>query len=81
MTMAQTDDGMIAALLRERDGYVRTGRKSNADLVTEQLRARGHEDPPDPATEPPRDRSTPPRRTAEGRPPPAGDAPIPKGAV
>lgn len=36
-------DGMIAALLRERDGYLRAGKADRVAAVDEQLALRGHE--------------------------------------
>lgn len=57
------DDAMIAALLREREGYVRLGRADRVAQVDEQLRLRGVEPPADDKTEPtkPSSRSTPPK--------------------
>lgn len=73
--MAKTDDRMIAALLRERDGYLARGQKDRAALVDEQLSLRGYEPPADerpadtgpeadPATAAPRGRGGRPRNTA-----------------
>ncbi|MDF5755817.1 hypothetical protein [Spongiactinospora sp. TRM90649] len=72
-----TDDPMIAALLRERDGLVRRGLDDRVAQVDEQLAARGHTPPgndsqtaPEPsesgseasaATKEANARSTPPR--------------------
>lgn len=40
--MATTDDTMIAALLREREGMVQLGRDDRVALIDEQLALRGH---------------------------------------
>lgn len=63
--MAATDDRMIAALLREREGYLRTGRKERAAQVDEQLALRGHVEP---AEQEPQDRTPPPQQTADQPP-------------
>lgn len=65
--MAETTDPMVAALLRERDGYLRAGKKDRAALVDEQLALRGHhvDDESDPRKEPPRKRQAPSKRTAD----------------
>lgn len=68
------EDSMVAALLRERDGYVRRGLDERVAQVDEQLKARGHTPPgaeldgesDDPAAEAPRARRSPPKRTAKG---------------
>lgn len=53
-----TDDGMVAALLRERDGYVRRGLPERVAQVDAELRRRG--------VEPPAGKRTPPKtETAE----------------
>ncbi|GAA5048209.1 hypothetical protein HNP84_000223 [Thermocatellispora tengchongensis] len=62
-----TDDPMVAALLREREGYVQGGLDDRVAAVDEQLALRGHTPPSDapPTTasgEKAQDRSTPPRR-------------------
>lgn len=72
----KTDDPMVAALLRERAGYVQRGLDDRIAAVDEQLKARGYTPPgskpdsetppPDPAAEPPKARRTPPKRTAKG---------------
>lgn len=60
-----TDDPMIAALLREREGYVRRGLAGRAKLVDEQLALRGYRDPVKPEPDKaPRGRQAPPKRTA-----------------
>lgn len=43
----QTDDPMVAALLREREGYVSRGLDDRVAQVDEQLRLRGYERPAD----------------------------------
>lgn len=40
--MSDTDDSMIAALLRERAGYEQAGKKDRVALVDEQLRLHGY---------------------------------------
>lgn len=69
----KTEDSMIAALLRERDGYQRRGLDDRVALVNEQLVLRGYqvqaaepEADPEPETAPPKGRATKPRRTAGG---------------
>jgi hypothetical protein len=56
----QTEDTMIAALLREREGLVQRGLKDRVAQVDEQLKLRGY---------------TPQRRGPQGKPqtPPPGD--------
>jgi len=64
-----TEDPMVAALLRERVGYVTRGMDDRVAQVDEQLRLRGVEPPADGKTEPsrPASRSTPPKgRRAKG---------------
>lgn len=66
MTEPQTEDPMVAALLRERAGYVVRGMNDRVDQVDEQLKLRGVEPPADdkPA---PASRSTAPKgRRARG---------------
>ncbi|WP_157251042.1 hypothetical protein [Nonomuraea typhae] len=60
-----TDDAMIAALLREREGYVQRGMDERVAQVDEQLRLRGHETTPgDQArTEAPKSRRAPRKDT------------------
>ncbi len=60
MTEPQTEDPMVAALLREREGYAVGGMDARVAQVDEQLKLRGHEPPADgkPA---PASRSTPPK--------------------
>ncbi|MFI7707611.1 hypothetical protein [Nonomuraea sp. NPDC049480] len=43
MAEPQTEDPMIAALLRERDGYVQRGMDDRVAQVDEQLALRGYE--------------------------------------
>lgn len=43
--MSETKDPMIAALLRERDGYVRFGKADRIEAVDAELKRRGYEDP------------------------------------
>ncbi|MFM9652762.1 hypothetical protein [Streptomyces galilaeus] len=63
----QTEDPMVAALLRERAGYVARGMDDRVAQVDEQLRLRGAEPPADDKTPPPASRSTPPKgRRARG---------------
>jgi hypothetical protein len=56
-----TDDPMIAALLREREMYVRRGRTESVAVVDEQLKLRGYEAPDDDKPAKPASRSTPPK--------------------
>jgi len=56
MGSSTNDDPMVAALLRERESYVRFGKKDRVAAVDEQLRLRGYEE--EPARETPRARST-----------------------
>lgn len=74
-----TEDPMVAALLRERESYLRTARPERAELVDEQLATRGYRvdktgklvalaDAPkgaesDPARTPPKARQAPQKRT------------------
>jgi hypothetical protein len=77
MTMAtepMTTDPMIAALLREREGYARAQQPDRVAQVDEQLRTRGYDPDPDGDEKPKGERSTgdrapkgrqaPPKRTA-----------------
>lgn len=43
MSDPKTTDTMIAALLREREGYVAQGKDDRVAQVDEQLKLRGHE--------------------------------------
>lgn len=56
MSEPKTTDPMIAALLREREGYLRAGKADRVAAVNEQLAVRGYHDQEEP------DRSTPPRQ-------------------
>lgn len=56
-----TEDPMVAALLREREGYVGRGMDDRVAQVDEQLRLRGAEPPADGKGSKPTDRSTPPK--------------------
>lgn len=57
----QTQDTMVAALLREREGYVNLGQDDRVAEVDEQLRLRGVEPPADDRPARPASRSTPPK--------------------
>ncbi|MFE2300836.1 hypothetical protein ACFXAW_21935 [Streptomyces sp. NPDC059445] len=57
----QTDDPMVAALLREREGYVGRGMDDRVAQVDEQLRLRGVTPPADGGTSTAPSRSTPPK--------------------
>jgi hypothetical protein len=63
------EDPMVAALLRERAGYVTRGLDDRVAQVDEQLKLHGHtadgKSQDDPQSEPPKGRQTPPRRTAK----------------
>jgi hypothetical protein len=56
----QTEDSMVAALLREREGLVQRGLTDRVGEVDEQLRLRGAE-VPDGGTSKPVSRTTPPK--------------------
>jgi hypothetical protein len=56
----QTEDPMVAALLREREGYVGRGMDDRVAQVDEQLRLRGYE-PQSTGKAPTPSRSTPPK--------------------
>lgn len=56
-----TEDPMVAALLREREGYAGRGMDDRVAQVDEQLRLRGAEPPADGKSSKPADRSTPPK--------------------
>ncbi len=53
MTEPQTEDSMIAALLREREGLVMRGLTDRVAQVDEQLSRRGHTPPADEAPKTP----------------------------
>ncbi|MET9965449.1 hypothetical protein ABZZ80_05860 [Streptomyces sp. NPDC006356] len=56
-----TEDPMVAALLREREGYVGRGMDDRVAQVDEQLKLRGAEPPTDSKGGNRTDRSTPPK--------------------
>lgn len=56
-----TDDPMVAALLREREGLVQRGLADRVAQVDEQLRLRGTEPPADGPAGEPVSRATPPK--------------------
>ncbi|MBC2903523.1 hypothetical protein [Streptomyces cupreus] len=56
-----SDDPMVAALLREREGYVGRGMDDRVAQVDEQLRLRGVKPPADDKPTEPTSRSTPPK--------------------
>ncbi|MFI2465941.1 hypothetical protein ACH475_06130 [Streptomyces globisporus] len=58
MSDPETEDPMVAALLRERAGYVSRGMGDRVAQVDEQLALRGHKPPAESA---PASRSTPPK--------------------
>ncbi|MFF0136762.1 hypothetical protein ACFYRN_09975 [Streptomyces sp. NPDC005227] len=63
----QTEDPMVAALLRERAGYVGRGMQDRVAQVDEQLQLRGVEPPAADKTDAPASRSAPPKgRRARG---------------
>jgi hypothetical protein len=73
MTDPQTTDPMIAALLRERAGYLQSHRPERAAQVTAELKRRGYEDPAEvepqaneDATGAPRGRRAPGKRSTTG---------------
>lgn len=61
----KTTDPMIAALLREREGYERTQQRDRVAQVDEQLRLRGYDPNPDGDEKPKTERST--DRAPKGR--------------
>lgn len=62
------DERMIAALRRERAGYVARGDADRVAQVDRQLAHYGYQPEPDPAQTPPQDPGPVPQRTAEGAP-------------
>lgn len=67
MSEPQTEDPMVAALLREREGYVTRGMDDRVAQVDEQLKLRGAEPPSDGKPAGAVSRSTPPKgRRAKG---------------
>ncbi|MGW4852217.1 hypothetical protein ACWEPZ_13430 [Streptomyces sp. NPDC004288] len=68
----QTDDTMVAALLRERDGLVQRGLTDRVKQVDEQLKLRGYKKPPaakkeQPPTDPPQGPADPATAPPKGR--------------
>lgn len=61
--VAKSDDPMIAALLREREGYVQKGQKDRVKAVDDDLKRRGHVDKSEP-----KDREAPKKSTATSKP-------------
>ncbi|MDF2705540.1 MAG: hypothetical protein K0R62_1192 [Nonomuraea muscovyensis] len=61
----QTDDPMIAALLREREGYSRRGMDQRVAAVDEQLRMRGYKAPRRGTQKPPAGKSDAEKEAAE----------------
>ena len=61
-----SEDPMIAALLREREAYVRFGKDERVAAVDEQLRLRGHVE--DPRHTAPRGRSGKQQQTTDAGP-------------
>jgi hypothetical protein len=66
--MSESTDPMVAALLRERDGYVKRGLPDRVAQVDAELARRGYVGPAvvaDPESTPPRGRRSPgPKQTA-----------------
>jgi hypothetical protein len=62
-----SEDAMVAALLREREGYVRRGLAERVAAVDEQLKIRGHKPPKD---GPPPKTEVSSEQTPRGRRPP-----------
>lgn len=59
-----SNNSMIAALLRERDGYVRRGLDDRVAQVDEQLQHHGYKPEPD-EDDGPQGRTAPPQQTAD----------------
>jgi hypothetical protein len=59
--MSETKDPMIAALLREREGYVRFDKKDRIKAVDAELKRRGYEEPKkaEPKNAAPKERTAP----------------------
>jgi len=75
-----SDDSMVAALLREREGYARAGKKDRVAEVDKQLGLRGYKSADDDARKsPPEGRSTRPQQKASEAVPGEKSAPA-KGA-
>lgn len=71
---AASSDPMVAALLRERDGYVQLGLEDRVAQVDEQLRLRDYSPPAaegdggkEPRNDPPKDPKTPAKRQQQTR--------------
>ncbi|MFE6816019.1 hypothetical protein [Streptomyces sp. NPDC057677] len=73
----QTDDTMIAALLRERDGLVQRGLTDRVKQVDEQLKLRGYKKPTAAKKEQPP--ATPPATAPQGPADPATAPPKGRG--
>lgn len=69
-TEPKTQDPMIAALLRERDGYVAQNKPERIAQVDEQLAVRGYE-PPQPEKAPEQPKADPKTAAPKGRTPSA----------
>lgn len=65
MSESKSTDPMIAALLREREGYLRMGKTERVAAVDEQLALRGYTEA---ETDQPQGRSTPPKQTSDQQP-------------
>lgn len=74
------DRNMIAALLREREGYERRGATDRVRQVDEQLQHYGYEPKPDPKDQEPQGRTAPPAATADAGTPDPPAAPAQKDA-
>lgn len=76
--MSQSNDPMIAALLREREGYVRFGKPDRIKAVDAELKRRGHKAEKDPKATPPKERTAPRKRTTKAPAKKATAAPTPQ---
>ncbi|WP_030387066.1 hypothetical protein [Streptomyces sp. NRRL S-241] len=65
----QENRNMIAALLREREGYVSKGQEDRVRQVDEQLEHYGYEETPEPRTREPQGRTARASTTADAKPP------------
>jgi hypothetical protein len=61
MTDEKKNDALIAALLREREGYIRAGKEDRARQVDEQLRLQGYKSPEEETRKSPPQGRTPER--------------------
>lgn len=68
--MSESNDPMIAALLREREGYERYGRKDRIAAVDAELKRRGYKKA-EPKKDPPKQRAPRARKTAASSKPAA----------